>query len=75
MVHLRHLNPMPPNLGEVLARYRNIIVPEINTGQLAMLLRAHYLVDARTVSVVQGRGFHVEELVEGIRNAIEEAGR
>ncbi len=75
MVHLRHLNPMPPNLGEVLGRYKNVIVPEINSGQLAMLLRANYLVDARTVSVIQGRGFHVEELATGIREAIEEAGQ
>jgi 2-oxoglutarate ferredoxin oxidoreductase subunit alpha len=74
MVHLRHLNPMPPNLGEVLARYTNIIVPEVNSGQLSMLLRAKFLVDARSVNVIQGRGFHVDELASGIRSAIEEAG-
>ena len=75
MVHLRHLNPMPSNLGEILARYTNIIVPEVNSGQLSMLLRAKFLVDARSVNVIQGRGFHVDELVAGIRSAIEEAGQ
>jgi 2-oxoglutarate ferredoxin oxidoreductase subunit alpha len=75
MVHLRHLNPMPSNLGEVLARYTNIIVPEVNSGQLSILLRAKFLVDTRSVNVIQGRGFHVDELVAGIRSAIEEAGQ
>lgn len=75
MAHLRHMNPMPPNLGDVLGRYANIIVPEVNSGQLSMLLRAKFLVDARRVNVIQGRGFHVDELAAGIRSAIEEAGQ
>ena len=45
-VHLRHLNPMPRNLGDVLKRYKKVLVPEMNMGQLVMLLRAKYLVDA-----------------------------
>lgn len=52
--HLRHINPFPDNLGEVLHRYRRVVVPEMNTGQLAMLLRAKYLVDVQTVSRVRG---------------------
>lgn len=52
--HLRHINPFPDNLGEVLRRYRRVVVPEMNTGQLAMLLRAKYLVDIRTISRVRG---------------------
>src|SRR5699024_7986284 len=45
-VHLRHLNPFPRNLGEILSRYDKVVVPEMNLGQLSMLLRAKYLVDA-----------------------------
>ena len=71
--HLRHLNPMPSNLGDVLGRYRNIIVPEINTGQLRMLVRAKFLVDAKGVNIIQGRGFHVHELAEAIRVVLKEA--
>ncbi|MEA5665459.1 MAG: 2-oxoglutarate ferredoxin oxidoreductase subunit alpha, partial [Cutibacterium granulosum] len=52
--HLRHLNPFPANLDEVLHRYRRVIVPEMNTGQLAMLLRAKFLVDVQSVSRVRG---------------------
>ncbi len=74
MAHLRHLNPFPGNLGEVLARYRRVIVPEINSGQLRMLLRGIYLCDARGVNVIQGRGFHVDELAEGIQAAMKEEG-
>ena len=71
--HLRYLNPMPCNLGEVLARYPRIIVPEINSGQLQLLLRAQYLVNAQGINVIQGRGFHVDELVQGIQAIIEGA--
>jgi len=46
-VHLRYLNPLPKNLGEVLGRYRQVLVPEMNMGQLLMLLRAKFLVDAQ----------------------------
>ncbi|MCH2140889.1 MAG: 2-oxoacid:acceptor oxidoreductase subunit alpha [Phycisphaerales bacterium] len=68
--HLRHLNPFPSNLGEILGRYKRVIIPEINSGQLRMLIRGMFLVDARGVNVIQGRGFHVDELVEGIQNAM-----
>lgn len=74
-VHLRHMNPMPSNIGDVLGRYKNIIVPEVNTGQLSMLLRATHLVDAKSINVIQGRGFHVDELAAGIRLVVEEAGQ
>lgn len=73
MAHLRHLHPMPSNLGDVLGAYRNIIIPEINTGQLRMLVRAKFLVDATGVNIIQGRGFHVHELTERIRAILEEA--
>lgn len=60
--HLRHLNPMPANLAEVLARYRTVLVPEMNLGQLAMLLRARHLVDVRSYTKVSGLPFKAEEL-------------
>ncbi len=61
-VHLRHLNPLPANLGEVLRRYRKVLVPELNMGQLLWLLRAKYLVDAVGYPKVQGKPFKQAEL-------------
>src|SRR5690606_6937138 len=52
--HLRHLNPLPANLGEVLRRYRTVVAPEMNGGQLAMLLRARYVVDVRPWTKIAG---------------------
>ena len=60
--HLRHLNPMPANLGDVLGRYRTVLVPEMNLGQLVLLLRARYLVDAKSYTNVTGLPFKAEEL-------------
>ena len=61
-VHLRHLNPLPANLGDVLRRYRRVLVPEMNLGQLALLLRAEYLVDVHSYTKVAGLPFRAEEL-------------
>jgi len=69
-VHLRYLNPLPSNLGDVLKRFRRILVPELNLGQLVLLLRARYLVDARGLHKVQGRPFKVAELIEAIEHAL-----
>jgi 2-oxoglutarate ferredoxin oxidoreductase subunit alpha len=66
MTHLVHLNPFPPNLGEVLKRYPKVLVPELNLGQLAAMLRAEYLVDAKTVSKVRGLPFTASELEQAI---------
>jgi 2-oxoglutarate ferredoxin oxidoreductase subunit alpha len=60
--HLRHLNPFPSNLGEVLRRYDKVLVPEMNLGQLAMLVRAKYLVDAIGYNQVRGLPFKADEL-------------
>jgi len=60
--HLRHLNPFPGNLGEVLARYERVLVPELNHGQLALLLRARYLVDVISRGKMQGRPFSVGDI-------------
>src|SRR6266498_2279832 len=62
--HLRYLNPFPKNLGAVLRRYDRVIVPELNLGQLAMLLRARYLVDAVSYTKVAGTPFMESELVD-----------
>ena len=61
-LHLRHLNPFPANLGEVLARFDRVLVPELNMGQLVRLLRAEFLVPAEGLSKVQGQPFRVKEI-------------
>ena len=68
-LHLRHLNPLPLDLGDVLSRYKTVLVPELNSGQLAMLLRAKFLVDARSYTKVDGQPFKVAELVDAIAKA------
>jgi 2-oxoglutarate ferredoxin oxidoreductase subunit alpha len=70
--HLRHLNPFPANTGEVLRRYRRVLVPEMNLGQLALLLRARYLVDVLSYSRVRGLPLSSAELAEEIRKVSEE---
>ncbi|CAM5720356.1 2-oxoacid:acceptor oxidoreductase subunit alpha [Streptomyces californicus] len=70
--HLRHLNPFPKNLGEVLKRYDKVlVVPEMNLGQLAMLLRARYLVDAHSYNQVNGMPFKAEQLATALKEAID----
>ncbi|MCE0540555.1 2-oxoacid:acceptor oxidoreductase subunit alpha [Kineosporia rhizophila] len=64
--HLRHLNPFPANTGEVLKRYRRVLIPEMNLGQLALLLRAKYLVDARGYNQVRGLPFSSAEIATAI---------
>jgi 2-oxoglutarate/2-oxoacid ferredoxin oxidoreductase subunit alpha len=71
-IHLRHLNPFPTNLGEVLAGYDRVIVPEMNMGQLSLLLRARFLVDARGYNRVRGLPFTSSELEQTILDTIEE---
>jgi 2-oxoglutarate ferredoxin oxidoreductase subunit alpha len=65
-VHLRHLNPLPADLGAVLSRSRRVLVPEINSGQLVRLIRDRYLVDARGIGRVRGKPFRVDELAHEI---------
>jgi 2-oxoglutarate ferredoxin oxidoreductase subunit alpha len=61
-VHLRHLNPLPSNLGAVLRSYPTVVAPEMNLGQLAMILRSRYLVDVQSVTKVQGLAFLSDEI-------------
>lgn len=68
--HLRYLNPMPRNTGEVLKRYRKVLIPELNGGQLRMLIRSTYLLDAIGLNKVQGKPFLVSEIEEKIEELL-----
>lgn len=71
-LHLRYLNPFPRNLGEILGRFERVIVPELNLGQLAFLLRGKYLVDAHSLTKVQGKPFKSSEIAAALRAALKE---
>src|SRR5207245_648310 len=64
--HLRYLNPMPKNTGDVLKKFKKVLIPELNCGQLRMLIRSTYLIDAVGLNKVQGRPFLVSEIEEKI---------
>ncbi len=68
--HLRYLNPFPKNLPQILTRYRKVLVPELNSGQLRMILRSTFLIDAIGVNKVQGKPFLVSELLKAIEQAV-----
>jgi 2-oxoglutarate ferredoxin oxidoreductase subunit alpha len=70
-VHLRHLNPLPADLGEVLARYDQVVCPEMNLGQLAMVLRAKYLIDVHSHTQVRGLPFRAAELAAVLQDVID----
>jgi len=71
-VHLRHLNPLPPDLGQILRQYERILVPEINSGQLVRILRAEYLVDAVGFNRVRGLPLSTEELREAMEQLLKD---
>jgi 2-oxoglutarate ferredoxin oxidoreductase subunit alpha len=68
--HLRYLNPFPSNLGALMAHYKRVLVPELNGGQLAQLLRARYLVDVLSYPKLQGRPFAVSEVETRIEEVL-----
>ena len=68
--HLRYLNPFPPNLGDVLLRFDRVLIPELNLGQLRMLIRARYLVDAVGLNKVSGRPLLIREIEEKIAELV-----
>ena len=70
-IHLRHLNPLPPDLGQILRQYRRVLVPEINSGQLVRMLRAEYLVDAVGFNRVRGMPLQTQEIYEAIDQLLE----
>ncbi len=69
-LHLRHLNPLPANVGDVLKRYKKVLVAELNMGQLRWMLRAKYLVDAAGLNKIQGRPFKQAELDQKIEEML-----
>ncbi len=71
-IHLRHLNPYPPNLAELIKSYDKVIVPEMNLGQLAHELRAEFLIDIKSITKIMGQPFTPAELVERIEGAIDD---
>jgi 2-oxoglutarate ferredoxin oxidoreductase subunit alpha len=70
--HLRHLHPFPANTGDVVRRYRSVLIPEMNMGQLATLIRARYLVDAQSYTKIQGLPIFAEELEHEIARILDE---
>jgi 2-oxoglutarate/2-oxoacid ferredoxin oxidoreductase subunit alpha len=70
-IHLRHLCPLPPDLGQILRQYRRVLVPEINSGQLVRVLRAEYLVDAVGFNRVRGVPLATQELLDAINQLVE----
>ncbi|MDP9330762.1 MAG: 2-oxoacid:acceptor oxidoreductase subunit alpha [Actinomycetota bacterium] len=71
VAHLRYLNPLPPNTGDVVRAYRKIVIPELNMGQLAMLIRARFLVDAKSFTKVKGIPIFAEELEHEIMEMLD----
>ena len=65
-IHLRHLNPFPSDLGEVLGRFKKVLLPELSDGHLAMLLRSKYLVDVQMLNKIEGQPFKIGELLDAI---------
>ena len=70
--HLRHLSPLPANLGEIVRGYEFVVVPEMNTGQLTKVLRSEYLVDAQVLSKVQGLPFRASEIERRVLDVLED---
>jgi 2-oxoglutarate ferredoxin oxidoreductase subunit alpha len=72
-VHLRHLNPFPANLGDILQGYDRVLVPEMNLGQLSLLLRAKYLVDAQGYNHVRGLPLKAADIARAIGALVADA--
>jgi 2-oxoglutarate ferredoxin oxidoreductase subunit alpha len=70
-VHLRNLNPLPNDLEAILRRYKRVLVPELNLGQLSMLVRSRYLIDARSYTKMQGKPFKESEILTAIMAQLE----
>ena len=71
-VHIRHIWPLPANLGKLLKSYDKILVPEMNTGQLKTVLRDQYLVDAKPLNKVSGQPFRIAEIEAAILGMLEQ---
>jgi 2-oxoglutarate ferredoxin oxidoreductase subunit alpha len=71
-LHLRYLNPLPKKLGDILLKYKKVLIPELNLGQLAMILRSKFLIDIISLSKVQGRPFNKNEILNKINQVLKE---
>ena len=69
-VNLRWLNPLPKDLGEILIRFKHILIPEINLGQLIKVIRAEYLVDAKGLNLVRGKPISTERINEKVNEML-----
>ena len=69
-IHLRNLNPLPKDLGEKLEKYDNILIPELNSGQLNSIIRSKYLIDTKTLNKVEGKPFTPSEIYSSINQNI-----
>ena len=69
--HIKYLNPFPKNLGDILAKYEKVIIPEMNLGQLAMLIKAKYLKDVVSYTMVKGLPFTTQELIDAAKGALD----
>ena len=70
-IHVRYMNPLPKNLGELLAGYDQVLMPEMNTGQFINVIRAKYLIDAKPLNKVSGQPFKIREVETAIRSLLE----
>ena len=70
-IHVRYMNPLPRNLGELLAGYDQVLMPEMNTGQFINIIRAKYLIDAKPLNKVSGQPFKIREVETAIRSLLE----
>jgi 2-oxoglutarate ferredoxin oxidoreductase subunit alpha len=70
-IHLRHIWPLPANLGDLLAGFEHVLVPEMNAGQLITLLRSRYLIDAEGLNKVSGQPFKISEIEAAVRARLE----
>jgi 2-oxoglutarate ferredoxin oxidoreductase subunit alpha len=68
--HLRYINPLPKNLEKILRSYKQVLIPELNLGQLSMIIRAKFLIDAISLNKIQGKPFHVSEIVDKINSLV-----
>ena len=69
-LHLRYLNPLPKDLGEILVIFKKIVIPELNLGQLAMIIRSKFLVNAISLNKIQGKPFTQSEIYNKIKELI-----
>ena len=69
-IHVKYLNPLPRNLGELLSNFDKVLVPEMNTGQFVDVIRARYLVDAKRLNKVSGQPFKIREVVAAIKELL-----